>query len=165
MKIPTPGYQFLWMTKKNHSFLSLFSVNFWRRYLGKGLSDLLYRFGPCKVQMYVNVSSFQARLKRAQLWSTIEINPIYQVLWFCCRGANIVVSHDIAITGIIIKINYRTDGSLPDFAWALSIRRTWLMSGHFVTIGTFKYVDVDIDLAIEIDIHCLIVFCDNGWIW
>ena len=44
----------------------------------------------------------------------------------------------------------------------LSIRRTWLMSGHLVTIGTFEYVDVDIDLAIEIDIDCLIVFCDNG---
>ena len=32
------------------------------------------------------------------------------------------------------------------------------MSGHMVTIGTLKYVDVDIDLAIEIDIDCLIFF-------
>ena len=30
------------------------------------------------------------------------------------------------------------------------------MSGQFVIIGTFKYVDID--LAIEIDIDCLIFF-------
>ena len=46
----------------------------------------------------------------------MEMNLTFMFCDSVVGGANIVVSHDIAITGIIIKINYRTDGSLPDFA-------------------------------------------------
>ena len=122
-------------------------------------ADLLYRFGPCKwVQMYVNVSSFQARLKRAQLWSIIEINP-FQVQYNChCLNRNQIIGQMLALS-LLTKFR-RTWLLLPKDSRPKFYKRSFdissidcqliqslsanfqcqqLTSGHLVTIVTCRY--------------------------